>query len=187
VSTLGRRGFSAALAAALARLMSVSINASDLASCSALGYLRDVRILQTAMLAAAAGTRSTYDAVSDERFAFDEIAGGTQRLPEAMARALKGGERLNRVAASIEMSAANVEVKTLDGERFIGRYAISSLPFSALRNIDVRPDFVGAQLDAVRQSAHDNTIRVFMEHSSPLRESDIGESRLFTDTALEIL
>jgi monoamine oxidase len=54
-----------------------------------------------------------------------------------------------------------------------------------LRNIAIIPDFVGAQLDAVRQSAHGNTMRVFMEHSSPFWESDIGEPGLFTDTAIE--
>jgi monoamine oxidase len=167
------------------RLMDVSINAFDLSSCSALAYLRDIRILQTGMPETATGTRSTYDAVSDERFAFHEIAGGTQRLPEAMARALKGEVRLRQVAASIDMSGRNVEVTTMDGSGFVGRYVISSLPFSALRNVDVRPGFVGAQLDAVRQSAHSNTIRVFMEYSSPFWESDIGEAALFTDTAIE--
>jgi monoamine oxidase len=167
------------------RLIDVSINAFDLASCSALAYLRDIRILQSGMPAVAAGTRSTYDAVSDGRFAFHEIVGGTQRLPEAMARALQGEVRLRQIVASIDMSGSAVEVRTLDGRRFVGRHAISSVPLSALRNVDVRPAFVGAQLDAVQKSAHSNTIRVFMEHSSPFWESDIGEAGLFTDTALE--
>jgi monoamine oxidase len=83
------------------------------------------------------------------------------------------------------MTGDGVEVKTLDGQRFRGRYALSSLPFSALRNIDISPGFTGAQLDAVRQSAHGNTMRVFMEHSAPFWESDIGEPGLFTDTAIE--
>ena len=167
------------------RLIDVSINAFDLSSCSALGYLRDIRILQAGVPTTASNTRSTYDAGNDKGFVSHEIAGGTQRLPEAMARALKGGVRLNQAVAAIDMTGDGVEVKTLDGHRFRGRYAISSLPFSALRNVDIYPNFAGAQLDAVRQSAHGNTLRVFMEYSSPFWESDIGEPGLFTDTALE--
>lgn len=167
------------------RLIDVSINAFDLSSCSALGYLRDIRILQAGVPTTASSSRSTYEAGNDKGFESHEIAGGTQRLPEAMARALKGEVRLNHAVAAIAMTADGVEVKTLDGQRFRGRYALSSLPFSALRNIDVSPGFTGAQLDAVRQSAHGNTMRVFIEHSAPFWESDIGEPGLFTDTAIE--
>jgi monoamine oxidase len=167
------------------RLIDVSINAFDLSSCSALAYLRDIRILQAGVPASGSSNRSTYDAGSDEGFVSHEIAGGTQRLPEAMARALKGEVRLGQPVASIEMTREGVEAKTLDGSRFRGRYAIAAVPFAALRNVDVHPNFAGVQLDAVRQSAHGNTMRVFLEHSSPFWESDIGEAGLFTDTALE--
>ena len=167
------------------RLIDVSINAFDLASCSALGYLRDIKILQSGVVNADSNTRATYDSGSQGGLASHEIAGGTQRLPEAMAKALKGEVRLNEAVASIDMAGRGVEVKTQDGRRYRGRYAISALPFSALRNVDVYPNFTGAQFDAVRQSAHGNTLRVFMEYTSPFWESDIGEAGLFTDTALE--
>ncbi|MEQ9444730.1 MAG: FAD-dependent oxidoreductase, partial [Rhodospirillaceae bacterium] len=55
---------------------------------------------------------------------------------------------------------------------------------TALRNIAVYPNFVGTQFDAVRQSAHGNTLRVFMEFSAPFWD-DIGDPGLFTDTAIE--
>jgi monoamine oxidase len=167
------------------RLIDVSINAFDLSSCSTLAYLRDMRTLQAGVADAGSSTRSTYDATSAGGFVYHEIAGGTQRLPEAMARALKGGVRLNQPVASIDMSGGRVEVKTVGGLRYRARYAIAAVPFSVLRNVDVYPNFAGAQLDAVRQSAHGNTVRVFMEYSAPFWESDIGEPGLFTDTAIE--
>jgi monoamine oxidase len=167
------------------RLIDVSINAFDLSSCSTLAYLRDIRTLQAGVADKGSSTRSTYDATSAGGFSYHEIAGGTQRLPEAMANALKGGVRLNQIVASIDMTGSGVEVKTLGGLRYRGKYAISAVPFSALRNVDVYPNFAGAQLDAVRQSAHGNTVRVFMEHGAPFWESDIGEAGLFTDTAIE--
>ena len=163
------------------RLMNISINAFDLSSCSALGYLRDIKIIQSSIKNPGTKSGSTYEAGG----ASHEIAGGTQRLPEAMARALKHEVRLNQAVASVEMAGNSVEVKTIDGNRYRGKYAVAALPFSALRNVDIYPNFGGAQLDVVRQSAHGNTLRVFMEHSAPFWESDIGEAGLFTDTAIE--
>ncbi len=163
------------------RLINVSINAFDLSSCSALGYLRDVKIIQSSIKSPGTKSGSTFEAGGES----NEVAGGTQRLPEAMARALKGEVRLDQAVASVDMAGDGVTVTTIDGNRYRGRYAIAALPFSALRNIDVYPDFSGTQLDVVRRSAHGNTLRVFMEHSAPFWESDIGEAGLFTDTALE--
>jgi monoamine oxidase len=93
--------------------------------------------------------------------------------------------RLNQPVAAIDMSGGRVEVKTVGGQRYRATYAIAAVPFSVLRNVDVFPNFAGAQLDAVRQSVHGNTVRVFMEYSAPFWESDIGEPGLFTDTAIE--
>lgn len=167
------------------RLINVSINAFDLDSCSALAYLRDIRTLQVGSASSGSNSRGTYDASSADGVEYHEIAGGTQRLPEAMARALKGKVRLQQAVAAIDMSGDGVEVRTLDGSRYRARHAIAAVPFAALKHIDVYPNFTGAQLDAVRQSVHGNTVRVFMEYSQPFWESDIGEAGLFTDTAIE--
>ncbi|MDZ4753674.1 MAG: NAD(P)/FAD-dependent oxidoreductase [Phycisphaerae bacterium] len=167
------------------RLIDRSINAFDLSSGSALAYLRDIRTLQAGVADTGSNSRSTYDASSAGGFAYHEIAGGTQRLPEAMAKALKNEVLLNQPVASIDMTGGGVEVRTVGGRRYRAKYAISAVPFAALRNIDVYPGFAGAQFDAVRQSEHGNTVRVFMEHDSPFWESDIGEAGLFTDTAIE--
>jgi monoamine oxidase len=167
------------------RLIEVTINAFDLSSCSALAYLRDIRRLQWGMEGADSDTQSTYGVAEGTAFPYNEVAGGTQRLPEAMARALAHEVRLNQVVRSIDMSGSGVEVRTLDGARYRGRYIIAAVPFSALRNVDVFPSFTGAQLDAVRRSEHGNTVRVFMEYTAPFWEADIGEPGLFTDTAIE--
>jgi len=167
------------------RLIDISINARSLASCSALGYLRDIKLLQWGINNSDTKNRSTYQAGSDAGYEYNEIAGGTQRLPEAMAKALKGDLFLNRAAGSIEMSKSGVEVTTIDGHRYKAKYAVSAVPFSALKNIDVNPGFAGPQADAVLHSSHGNTVRVFMEFTSAFWESDIGEPSLFTDTAIE--
>jgi monoamine oxidase len=167
------------------RLINFTINAPNLASCSALGYLRDIALLQWGVPKANSKTQSTYQAGTDSALPFNEIAGGTQRLPEAMGRALKGDLLLNKTVMSIDMSQSGVEVTTLDGARYKGKYVISSVPFSALKNIEINPDFTGRQREAVQQSLHGNTVRVFLEFTSPFWESDTGQPSLFTDTSIE--
>ncbi|MEQ8735563.1 MAG: NAD(P)/FAD-dependent oxidoreductase [Rhodospirillaceae bacterium] len=166
------------------RLINQSINVFDLSSGSALAYLRDIKRLQWGMGDADDRTRTTYGGGTDAELVFNEIAGGTQRLPEAMAAALSGPVHLNTTVRSIDMTGTDVEVKTIDGGRYVGKYVISAVPFTALRNVDIYPNFVGMQFDAIRYSAHGNTLRVFMEFSSPFWD-DIGDPGLFTDTAIE--
>jgi len=167
------------------RLINFTINAPNLATCSALGYLRDIALLQWGVPKANDKIQSTYQAETDSALPFNEIAGGTQRLPEAMGRALKGDLLLNKTVMSIDMSQSGVDVTTLNGTRYKGKYAVSSVPFSALKNIEIYPDFTGRQREAVLQSIHGNTVRVFLEFTSPFWESDIGQPSLFTDTSIE--
>jgi monoamine oxidase len=165
------------------RLINVTINAFDLSSASALAYLRDVKWLEWGVASTDTGSRGTYDVGSGGDY--NEIAGGTQRLPEAMARALKQDVRLNTLVRAIDSTDRGVEVATHDGRRYGAKYAIAAVPFSALRNIDIQPGLTGAQADAVRSSAHGNAVRVFMEFTGPFWESDIGEPSLYSDTAIE--
>lgn len=167
------------------RLAAVTMNVFDLSTGSALAYLRDLKRLAWGTESSNDTTRSTYSASSSGGLEFNEIAGGTQRLSEAMAGALKGELRLNQPVRSIQMSGDSVEVLTANGDRFQGKYVVSAIPFSALRNIDVFPHFEGTQRAAVRQSGHGNTLRVFMEYSKPFWEDDNGEPGLYTDTAIE--
>lgn len=167
------------------RLAAVTMNVFDLSTGSALAYLRDLKRLGWGTESSNDKTRSTYGASSAGGLEFSEIAGGTQRLSEAMAGALKGEVRLNQPVRSISMTGDSVEVLAANGERFQGKYVVSAVPFTALRNIDVFPHFKGAQRAAVRHSGHGNTVRVFLEYSAPFWEDDIGEAGLYTDTAIE--
>ncbi|MDX2145581.1 MAG: FAD-dependent oxidoreductase [Rhodospirillaceae bacterium] len=167
------------------RLVNVSINTVDLATGSALAYLRDIRRLQWDMANTNDKTRSTYGASAADGFESNLIKGGTQRLAEAMAGGLKGEVRLHQTVRSIEMTSSGVDVRTIDGSRFTAKYVVSAVPFSALRNVEVFPNFPGPQLAAIHGSTHGHTLRVFLEFTAPFWEADIGEPGLFTDTAIE--
>ena len=64
------------------------------------------------------------------------VAGGNQRLPEAMARALRGEVLLNRRAVALDSHAAGVSVNSHDGHdgsRYRARWAVCALPLPAMR------------------------------------------------------
>lgn len=165
------------------RLIDVTVNAVDLASASALAYLRDIKWLEWGVSSTDNTSRGTYDVSSG--FNYHEIAGGTQRLPEAMAAALKNDVRMKSPVRAIDLTDRSVDVTTADGRRYKGKYAIAAVPFSALRRIDIRPGLNGPQADAVKSSAHGNSVRVFMEFTQPFWDDDIGDPGLFSDTAIE--
>lgn len=168
------------------RLIGVTINVFDLSAGSALAYLRDIKRLQWGIATNNnEETRSTYGASGDDGFEFNEVKGGTQRLCEAMAAALNGPVHMNQPVRMIDLRDDGVEVRTNDGGRYAGKFVISAVPFTALRNIDVTPGFEGRQRDAIKYSSHGNTLRVFMEFSAPFWEDDIGDPALYSDTAIE--
>lgn len=67
------------------------------------------------------------------------IAGGNSRLPEAMARSLKGPVVMGKVVARIDHSKPIVKVTCADGTSYQCRFVIASVPLPALRNIAMNP------------------------------------------------
>jgi len=165
------------------RLINISINVPDTTVGSALMYLRDIKRLQWG-IASTTANRSTYGAGSADGFEFNEVEGGTQRLTEAMAGALKSEVLLNTFVAAIHQNESGVEVITVDGQRYVAKYVIAAIPFSALRYVDLSPNLSGLQHEAVHLSFHNNTTHVFMEVKQEFWD-DIGEPGLFSDSPIE--
>jgi monoamine oxidase len=77
------------------------------------------------------------------------IAGGNQRLPEAMAGKLKNEPQLGKTIYGIRTSPAGVEVVTSDGKVHRARFAIVTVPFSALRSVRFDPVLPPLQAEAI--------------------------------------
>lgn len=167
------------------RLVDVTINVYDSATSSALAYLRDVKRLQWGIEPSSNVNRSMYGTSSEDGYQYHKVVGGTQRLAEAMAAAVKGQVLMNKLVRSIDMSADSVDVRTSDGGRYQGKFVISAVPFTALRHMDISPRFEGPQSDVIHGSTHSNSTRVFLEVTEPFWDNDIGEPGLFTDTLIE--
>jgi monoamine oxidase len=113
------------------------------------------------------------------------VAGGTQRLPEGMARALRSPVRFGKVVTRIANGPAGAEVTCLDGSRFTAAFVVCALPFSTLRHIDIVPAVTGPQAEAIAACSYGATSHVFVEATAPFWKEDGFGPGLYTDGPLE--
>ncbi len=113
------------------------------------------------------------------------VQGGNQRLPEAMARALRGDVLLGRPVAGIRMDGRGVEVHCEDGSRHRGRFCVMSAPFTALRLIAVDPWFRGAQAEAVATLPYHHAFQVHFAVQKPFWEKDGLPPSFWSDGPVE--
>lgn len=111
------------------------------------------------------------------------IAGGNQRLPEAMASGLNREVVLETHVSGLRSNPDGVEAVTADGKRYRAQYCICTLPFSALRLLKLDPPIVGEQRRAMLGLGY---TPVFQAHFVPTRrywEDDELPPSMWTDRA----
>lgn len=113
------------------------------------------------------------------------VKGGNQRMPEAMARALKGDVLLGRAVAGVQMDGRGVDVRCGDGSRHRARFCVMSVPFSALRLIAVDPGFRGVQAEAVETLPYHHAFQVHFAIEKPFWEKDGLPPSFWSDGPIE--
>ena len=113
------------------------------------------------------------------------IEGGNQRMPEAMAGALKGNVLTGRHAVAVHMDHRGVEVRCLDGTRHLSGHVVMSLPFSALRLLYVAPAFTGLQAEAVAALSYHTAFQVHYAIEKPFWERDGLPPSFWSDGPIE--
>ncbi len=113
------------------------------------------------------------------------VRGGNQRMPEAMARALRGDVLLDRHVAGIRLESDGVEVRCADGSRHRARFCVMSAPFSALRLIAVDPWFRGVQAEAVETLPYHHAFQVHFAIEKPFWEKDGLPPSFWSDGLVE--
>jgi len=93
--------------------------------------------------------------------------GGNQRVPEAIAGGLKSDIIMEQHIRAIRSNTDGVEVITKSGKSFKAKYCICTIPFSALKHVDIDPYLEGKQATAVNQLGY---TPVFQVHFVPTRE-----------------
>lgn len=113
------------------------------------------------------------------------VEGGNQRMPEAMARAVKGDIMMNRHVAAVRMDRGGVEVRCVDGSRHHSKYIVMSLPFSALRLLSIEPAFTGLQAEAVATLPYHAAFQVHYATEKPFWERDGLPPSFWSDGLIE--
>ena len=147
------------------RLIEANFNGNSLAGMSQLHLARSFAIF-----------RSQPGAVST-------IVGGSQRLPEAMAKSLTRDVRLAEPVRAIQEEADGVTLK-LDGGNITARYAICTIPFAAMRQIPLQSEM---PLDMARMIAslpYTRATFAYITAREPFWRSDPLPDTLWSDNPL---
>ena len=116
------------------------------------------------------------------------VEGGTSRLPEAMANFLSDKVKTNKIVSSMEIMKSGIEVECLDGASYAADFAISAIPFGALRRISMKPSISGEQAAAVRHMPYANNTQVHIRlKGAPFWEQDGMDASLWTDGPITIV
>ncbi len=110
--------------------------------------------------------------------------GGNQRIPDGMARRLKGDVRLRQTVTAIAGSATGVTVHTGDGARYAAKAAICALPCSTLRHVRFDPVLPGVQAEAVKTLPHQMITQIALEVRRPFWDSDGVAPSMWTDSPI---
>lgn len=161
---LEQAGFDSAAQA----LCSIALNANDLGTYSMLNLWRSLTLFS----------------IDSSTGGSEEIEGGSQRLPEAMAASLQDGAlKLDHKVTSIDTTADGVEV-TAGGRTYRAAFGINTLPFPVLRNLSLTlPDTAPPIQPIINQMPYTQIQQVHLEiEQGP---TDGLPDMMWTDTPIE--
>lgn len=144
------------------RLIEANMNGNTLASMSQLSIARS-----SAIFRAGPGPTAT-------------IRGGSQRLPEAMARLLSSPIRLGTLVTGIREDADGVTVETSHG-RLSARHLICTIPFSALRHIPLEAKLSPALATMIASLPYTRASFAYLSATEPFWKADGQPETLWTD------
>jgi len=111
------------------------------------------------------------------------IAGGNQRMPEAMAAALAEPVRMGTPVSAVHDRGDAVVVETAAGS-FEAQRVLVTLPATALRRIRITPEPPHAQRRGIDELAYSTTTQVLFRVHEPYWEQDGLPPTLWTDTGI---
>jgi monoamine oxidase len=109
------------------------------------------------------------------------VRGGNERLPQAMARLLKGDLLLDREVLGVSSDSTGATVVCRDGSVHRAKSVVCSLPFSTLRHVKIDPALTGPQARAVETIPYQPLSMIFLTVKSPFWEVDRLSPSMWTD------
>lgn len=114
-----------------------------------------------------------------------EVSGGNQRLPEAMARALRGEVLRGRVVTEVQANTRSTTVHCADGSKHKARFVVCALPLPALRHVRFEPGLPATHAEAVQQLPYARVTQLHLELNRPFWEDEGVSPYLWSDGPLE--
>jgi len=107
---------------------------------------------------------------------------GVQRIPEALAGALRAGVDLGRRVSAISLERDRATVRCADGSRVSAKHVVAALPLGVLRTIAIDPALPAEQAAAVAELPSQPVTQFYFAPLSKFWESDGCAPSLFTDS-----
>ncbi len=112
------------------------------------------------------------------------IAGGSQRLPEAMAKALKEPVRLGAVVRAFGADASGASVVLADGKRLAAKYVVCTIPFAAMRSMTLDGGFSPAMGALIQTLPYTQASFAYLAATEPFWRHDGLPETLWTDEGM---
>lgn len=109
------------------------------------------------------------------------VAGGVQRIPEALGAALRREIVYASHVRAIELGHAEAVVHCANGTRPRAAHVIAAVPPGALKRIAIDPPLEGTQAEAVRELPSQPITQVYLQPTRPFWEDDGYAPSLYTD------
>ena len=109
------------------------------------------------------------------------IKGGNQRLPEAMAKLLKGRIETGCVVTSISTDSSGGRVACADGRMFRAKAVVTTLPFTAMRSIRFDPVLPALQAEAIDLLGYSTAFQAHFVADRPFWLEDGLPPNMWTD------
>jgi monoamine oxidase len=109
------------------------------------------------------------------------VRGGNQRLPQAMAAALKADVLMGRRVVAVNAAA---QVTCADGSVHTARFVICALPLPAMRAVQWQPTLPSQHAEAVQQMAYARVTQLHLEVQHPFWEGEGVSPYLWSDGPL---
>jgi monoamine oxidase len=95
------------------------------------------------------------------------IAGGNDRLPQAIAEELGDRVVLDAPVTLIDQTGERVRVVTEGGREFAGDAVISTIPFSVLPEVEVRPGWSAGKARMLEEMVWSRTVKLVVQTRTP--------------------
>ena len=111
------------------------------------------------------------------------ITGGSQRLPDAMASALRAPLLRNKIVSGIAEAGEDLKVACADGSVYRARRVVLAAPFSTVRDMQLQLPLSPLKRAAIERLAYSSVIHVLLKPRQAFWERDQLSPNMWTDTA----